>query len=147
METFAPQNTKGNMDKFMNEQFTHEALAKEVGAPGNIFILAELDGVPVGYARLRELNNPPELKNVPSMEIARIYSIQSQIGKGIGAALMKKCIEIAKQKNKQVVWLGVWKENHRAIKFYERWGFEIFGEHEFVLGDDVQTDWLMKRNV
>jgi len=131
----------------MNEQFTHEALAKEVGAPGNIFLLAELDGVPVGYARLRELNNPPELKNVPSIEIARIYSIQSQIGKGIGAELMKRCIDIAKQNNKQVVWLGVWKENHRAINFYKRWGYEIFGEHDFVLGDDVQTDWLMKRNV
>src|SRR5690349_6874715 len=109
-ETFAPQNTQENMDKFMNEQFTHEALAKEVGAPGNIFLIAELDGVPVGYARLRELNHPPELKNLPSIEIARIYSIQSQIGKGIGAELMKKCIEIAKQNNKQVVWLGVWKE-------------------------------------
>jgi len=147
VETFAPQNTQENMDKFMNEQFTHEALAKEVGAPGNIFLLAELDGVPVGYARLRELNNPPELKNVPSIEIARIYSIQSQIGKGIGAELMKRCIDIAKQNNKQVVWLGVWKENHRAINFYKRWGYEIFGEHDFVLGDDVQTDWLMKRNV
>jgi ribosomal protein S18 acetylase RimI-like enzyme len=147
IETFAPQNTKENMDKFMKEQFTHERLAKEVGALGNIFLLAELNGEPVGYARLRDLNNPPEFRNLPSLEIARIYSIQSQIGKGIGAALMKECIEVARQRNKKVIWLGVWKENHRAIKFYERWDFEIFGEHDFHLGDDLQKDWLMKREV
>jgi len=135
------------MDKFLNEQFTYDRLVKEVSAPGNIFLMAEVDGEVVGYARLRDLNNPPELKGAPSMEIARIYSIQSQIGKGVGSALMKECIEIAKEHNKQIVWLGVWKENLRAINFYERWGFEIFGEHEFVLGEDVQTDWLMKKTL
>lgn len=135
------------MNKFMNEQFTHDRLLKEVGAPGNIFLVAELKKQPVGYARLRELNSPPELNGVPSIEIARIYSIQSQIGKGIGSALMKECIEIAKQHNKQIVWLGVWKENRHAIKFYERWGFEIFGEHDFMLGDDLQKDWLMKKTL
>ena len=146
-ETFAAQNSTENMDKFMNEQFTHERLKQEVGAEGNIFLLAELNGEVVGYARLHESVNPPELKDIPSLEIARIYSIQSLIGKGIGSALMKECIATAKNRNKQIIWLGVWKENHRAIAFYERWGFEIFAEHDFVLGDDVQKDWLMRKSL
>jgi diamine N-acetyltransferase len=146
-ETFAAQNSRENMDKFMNEQFTQELLMKEVCAEGNTFLLAEIKGEVVGYARLRESVSPPELQEIPSLEIARIYSIQSHIGKGIGSALMKECISTAKDRNKQIIWLGVWKENHRAIAFYERWGFEIFGEHEFILGEDVQKDWLMRKKV
>ena len=56
---------------------------------------------------------------------------------------MDECIAIAKAKNRDYIWLGVWERNFKAIKFYERFGFKKFGEHEFVLGDDVQTDWLM----
>jgi len=145
LETFASQNTKENMDKFMNEQFTREKLMKEVGAQQNIFLIAEIDDEAVGYARMREVPNPAGLDSLPAIELARIYSVQSRIGKGIGSALMKKCIEVAQQEKKQVLWLGVWEKNEHAISFYERWGFEKFSEHEFVLGDDVQTDWLMKK--
>ena len=144
-ETFAGQNPRENMDKFMNEQFTREKLMKEVGAANNIFLVAEIEGETVGYARMREVPNPRELNGLSAIELARIYSVQSRIGKGVGSALMKKCIEVAQQEKKQVLWLGVWEKNQHAISFYERWGFEKFSEHEFVLGDDVQTDWLMKK--
>ena len=69
------------------------------------------------------------------------------IGKGVGKKLMQTCHDIARQKGKKILWLGVWKENHRAIDFYKSWGFEIFGDQEFILGDDVQTDWLMKKDL
>ena len=146
-ETFAGQNTRENMDKFMNEQFTHEKLMKEVGADHNIFLIAELEEETVGYARMREVPNPKALDSLPSIELARIYSVQSRIGKGIGKALMEKCIEVAREANKKILWLGVWEHNQHAIAFYERWGFEKFSEHEFVLGDDIQTDWLMKKTL
>jgi ribosomal protein S18 acetylase RimI-like enzyme len=135
------------MDKFMNEQFTREKLMKEVGTDKNIFLVAELDGDTVGYARMREVTNPHELGETPAIELARIYSVQSRIGKGVGSALMEKCIEVAAQQNKKAIWLGVWEKNHHAIAFYERWGFEKFSEHEFILGDDVQTDWLMRKTI
>jgi len=146
-ETFAAMNTKENMDQFMNETFTKEALVKEVGTPGNIFLLA-YDGMePVGYARLREHNNPPELGNISALEIARIYAVKNFIGRGVGSALMQKCIGIALEKKMSVIWLGVWQENHSAIHFYTRWGFEKFGTHVFMLGDDPQEDWLMKKTL
>jgi ribosomal protein S18 acetylase RimI-like enzyme len=146
-DSFAGQNTKENMDKFMNEQFTREALIQEVGAERNIFLLAYEEGKPVGYARLRENNNPPGLGTDHAIEIARIYAIRESIGKGVGTALMQKCIDIAKQKNYGTLWLGVWEHNHRAIEFYNRWGFTKFSDHDFILGDDVQKDWLMKKTV
>jgi ribosomal protein S18 acetylase RimI-like enzyme len=147
LDTFASVNTKENMDKFMREQFSTRQLMAEVGEPGNIFLLAYSENKPAGYVRLREDNNPPELKNLPSIEIARIYAVKEMIGKGVGNALMKRSLAIAREKNKQVIWLGVWEKNQRAIDFYISQGFEKFSEHPFILGDDKQTDWLMKTAV
>ena len=146
-DSFAKDNTKEDMDKFMNEQFTPELLMAEVGAPGNIFIIAEHDGKPAGYARLRENNNPPELRGMDTIEIARIYAETAMIGKGIGKALMEKSIAVAKERKKQLIWLGVWEKNFRAIEFYTGWVFKKFSDHVFVLGSDVQTDWLMKKEL
>ena len=146
-ETFGYLNTKENMDKFLNEQFAREALIKEVSDPSNIFLLAFDDETPVGYARLREGEKYPEFENRDSIEIGRIYVVNSYIGTGVGQELMRKCIFLAKDMKKEIIWLGVWEKNSRAISFYTKWGFEKFGEHPFVLGDDVQSDWLMKKQL
>lgn len=146
-ETFATHNTKENMNKFMNEQFTREELIKEVKDPGNIFILAFDDQLPVGYVRMQEREPYPEFENKDSIEIARIYVVNTSIGTGVGKMMMHRCIAIAKEMKKDIIWLGVWEKNRRAISFYTKWGFEKFAEHPFILGDDVQTDWLMKKEI
>lgn len=146
-ETFSYVNTKANMDKFMNEQFTRDKLINEVSEPGNIFLLA-LDGeYPVGYARLKEGDKYPAFENKDSIEIARIYVVNSYIGMGIGKELMRKSISLAKEMKKEVIWLGVWEKNTRALAFYKKWGFSKFADHDFVLGDDVQNDWLMMKTL
>lgn len=146
-ETFAAFNSKNDMDKFMNEQFTKEQLIQEVQDSANIFFVALDENKPVGYLFLRESSNPEGLENLNSIEIARIYSVNSSIGTGVGKLLMEKCLETAKKNNKKIIWLGVWEKNTRAINFYKKWGFEKFGEHSFLLGDDVQKDWLMKKSL
>lgn len=145
--SFAANNTREDMDKFMNEQFTMEGLIAEVGAPGNIFIITDYNEQAAGYARLRENNNPPELEGMDTIEIARIYAEKEMIGKGIGKALMEKAIAIAREQKKRLIWLGVWEKNFRAIEFYKSWGFKKFSDHPFVVGNDVQTDWLMKKEL
>ena len=146
-ETFGYVNTKENMDKFMNEQFSREKLIKEVGEPGNTFLLAFDGEVPVGYVRLREGKKFPEFHGKDSLEIVRIYSVNSYIGTGVGQQMMRQCIFIAKELKKEIIWLGVWEKNSRAISFYAKWGFEKFGEHDFLLGDDLQKDWLMMKTI
>lgn len=143
-ETFAAHNTKEDMEKFMREQFTRADLMAEVGAPGNTFLLAYVAGEPVGYARLRE-----DIENMDDnrLEIARIYSVQLMVGKGIGKALMQACMDVAHAKKKKTVWLGVWEKNDRAIRFYTAWGFEKVGVHNFMLGNDVQHDWIMQKEI
>lgn len=144
-DTFAPDNTKEDMDVFLNEQFTKGKLMLEVGAAENIFLLAYEGDEVAGYAKLRESRTPELLKRFRTMEIARFYALKSMIGKGVGKTLMQACMEIAKEQNKEVVWLGVWEKNQRAIDFYTRWGFQKFGETRFLLGTDIQTDWLMRK--
>jgi diamine N-acetyltransferase len=146
-DTFAADNTKEDMDTFLNEQFTKGRLMMEVGADENIFLLAYIDGTVAGYVKLREGKQPDELKEMEALEIARLYVIKEFLGQRVGAALMKESISIAKGKGKELIWLGVWEKNKRAIEFYSRWGFEKFSECDFLLGEDVQRDWLMKKDL
>ncbi len=81
------------------------------------------------------------------MEISRIYCTQQVIGKGVGKSMMQECIKIAQSMGMDCIWLGVWEHNSKAIEFYKKFGFEKFSEHEFVLGNDLQNDWLMKKNL
>jgi ribosomal protein S18 acetylase RimI-like enzyme len=143
-DTFALQNTQENMHKFMSEQFTRQKLIDEVKEPWLAFFLAFMNDQPVGYVKLRDSSVPLVLANQSCIEIARIYSVQQMIGTGVGKKLMQTCVDIANQKQKQVLWLAVWEKNQRAIDFYHKWGFERCGEQDFILGDDVQRDWLMK---
>ena len=146
-ETFAKTNRREDMHKFLNEQFTKGKLILEVGTPENTFILAEAAMQIAGYVKLRDSRQPVSLGNCCGLEIARLYALQAWIGKGVGKLLMQASIEHAKSKGKDVVWLGVWENNHRAIEFYTRWGFSKFDETDFLLGDDLQRDWLMKKEI
>lgn len=146
-ETFAPQNAKTDMDIFMNVQFTRGRLMLEVGQPENIFLLAYNENEVAGYAKLRDKRLPKQIGSSNALEIARLYAMPHMIGKGVGKLLMEKSLEIALERKKDTVWLGVWKQNKKAINFYKAWGFAIFDECDFILGNDLQKDWLMKKSL
>jgi ribosomal protein S18 acetylase RimI-like enzyme len=146
-ESFAAYNRKEDMDKFLNQQFTKGKLIMEVGARENTFLLAYHGNDIAGYVKIRDERVPLSLGNGSALEVARIYAVSNQIGKGVGSLLMQACIDIAGQRNKEWLWLGVWEKNQRAIDFYTKWGFEKFDETDFLLGDDIQRDWLMKKRI
>jgi diamine N-acetyltransferase len=144
-ETFAGENRPEDMEKFMNEQFTRGRLMLEVGQKPNTFLLAVHGDEIAGYVKLRDAEVPKSLGKTEALEIARIYAVQKMIGKGVGRLLMEESLARARAMNKKVAWLGVWKQNVRAIRFYEQFGFTCFDEVDFVLGNDIQKDWLMKK--
>ena len=146
-DSFAQYNTEENMQLFLNQQFTREKQMAEVGAPGRTFLLASQGDQPVGYASLREIDPPGSLAGTNAIEIVQIYSEKKMIGKGVGKMLMQACLDTAREKGKDWVWLGVWEHNHRAVAFYEQWGFERFGEHIFLVGLDAQTAWWMRKKL
>jgi len=122
-------------------------LILEVGAAENTFLLAYHEDQVAGYVKLRESKPPKSLGTKNALEIARLYALASMIGKGVGKALMQVSIDIANKRAKEVLWLGVWEHNPRAIAFYQKWGFEKFDEWSFLLGNDMQRDWLMRKRL
>ncbi|MBC8054909.1 MAG: GNAT family N-acetyltransferase [Sphingobacteriaceae bacterium] len=147
-ESFNQQNCKRDMEKFLKFQFSVKNLMAEVGRKHNTFLLAYRFHTLVGYALMREIKSPPEIgSTLRAMEIARLYVDQPFKGTGVGNAIMKECIATARLKDKEALWLGVWHENQKAIDFYTRWGFAKCGSKIFILGDDPQIDWLMKKDL
>jgi hypothetical protein len=104
----------------------------------------ELDGKTIGYLKVNVGESQTEIKDKNTLEIERIYVLKEFHGKKVGQILYDKAIELAKDKNIENVWLGVWEENPRAIRFYEKNGFVAFDKHIFKLGNDEQTDIMMK---
>jgi len=144
-ETFAPDNKPEDMQLFLDRQFTRGRLMLEVGRPDMEFILAYTGGEVAGYVKLRRGKAPDALGPVRALEIARLYVRQRCIGQKVGAALMAESLRRAREAGFEKVWLGVWEKNARAISFYEQWGFQRFGACDFLLGNDLQQDWLMSR--
>lgn len=141
-QTFAPDNTEENMSLFLQHQFTAERIILEMGQPGNTHILALYNDEPAGYVFLKQRSHPL-LESWAALEISRIYCLQAFQGKGLGKAMMEYSIQLANQLQLDTLWLAVWKENAKALTFYKSFGFQIFGETDFMLGKDLQKDWLM----
>jgi ribosomal protein S18 acetylase RimI-like enzyme len=143
-ETFADANTEENMQKYLDEGFSIEKLTEELSNHDSQFYFAELNDKTIGYLKLNIGSSQTELKDNKAIEIERIYVLKEFQGKKVGQLLYDKVIQIAMNANVEYVWLGVWEENPRAINFYKRNGFIEFDKHIFRLGDDIQTDLLMK---
>ena len=143
-ETFASSNTKENMDKYLNESLSLEKLTEELNNPNSLFYFIEDNHNPIGYLKLNMGASQTELNDNAALEIERIYVIQAYQGKKVGQQLYEKAIQVAKEKGVEYIWLGVWEENHKAIQFYTKNGFTAFDKHIFTLGDEEQTDIMMK---
>lgn len=143
-ETFAESNSDVNMQKYLNEGFTIEKLTSELNNPNSEFFFATLENQVIGYLKINFGEAQTELKDDKTLEIERIYIIKEFHGKSVGQLLYDKAIQIANQNKVDYVWLGVWEENPRAISFYKKNGFVEFDKHIFKLGDDEQTDIMMK---
>ncbi|MFD3000474.1 GNAT family N-acetyltransferase [Pontibacter toksunensis] len=143
-ETFSAGNTEENMKKYLVEGFSIEKLSTELKNKNSEFYFATIDNRVVGYLKLNFGQSQTELKDDKSLEIERIYVLKEFHGKSVGQLLYEQAMQIARQTNANYVWLGVWEENPRAINFYKKNGFDEFDKHVFKLGNDEQTDIMMK---
>jgi ribosomal protein S18 acetylase RimI-like enzyme len=146
-DTFGPANTPANMRAYLGSAFSLARVREEIEDPASVHLIAEADGMAVGYARLHAGDAPSAVADERSVELVRLYVERAHHGRGVAAALMRASLDHARDAGYDVMYLGVWQHNPRAVAFYSKWGFERFGEHTFMLGEDEQTDWLMRRGV
>ena len=143
-EMFADYNSAENLKKYLDEKFTVTKLSEELNHPHSTFYFAQIGEEVVGYLKTNTREAQTELKDLNAFEIQRIYVLQAYHGKRVGQLLIEKALEEARKTTCNYVWLGVWEENHRAIRFYSKNGFIKFDTHIFKMGDEEQMDWLMK---
>lgn len=143
-ETFAASNSEQNMKAYLEEGFSLEKLTAELQNPHSAFYFAELDHTIIGYLKVNTGASQTELQAKQALEIERIYVLQAYHGKKVGQVLYEQALQLAREAQADYVWLGVWEENPRAIRFYQKNGFVELDKHIFTLGDDKQTDIMMK---
>lgn len=147
LETYGAYNSQENIRQYLSGHFSPEHLSAEMLEKNSWFFLIFLEETAVGYARICGGEIPESIAHRTAAQIGRIYLLKSFQGLKLGGLLMDFLIATAGQKGFDVLWLGVWENNHSAIGFYRRKGFEIFGEQPFLLGTALQNDYLMKREI
>jgi ribosomal protein S18 acetylase RimI-like enzyme len=146
-ETFAAANSPGNMALHCAASYGEAIQSAEIADPMMVTLLAESDGQLVGFAQLHWGDAPACVGGASPGEIQRIYVASQWHGKGIAQSLMNACLEALRARGSDVVWLGVWERNPRAIAFYGKIGFVECGSHIFPVGDDPQRDIVMAREL
>jgi diamine N-acetyltransferase len=143
-DTFISTNSAEDMEIYLQNCMSEEVLLKELSNPDSFFYFAEYNGQPVGYLKVNRGEAQIEKFKSNTIELERLYVVKEFLGKGVANQLLQIAIDFAKGENAEFLWLGVWEHNYRARRFYEKHGFVKFGEHNFIMGTDVQIDWMMK---
>ena len=146
-ETFRPMNSPETVDKYLQESFSMEKLEQELGNTHCKFYFIYSDSELAGYAKINYTPAQSDINDPESIEVERIYIRKEYTGTGLGKVLMEYVIQQAIQNKKEYVWLGVWEENVNAIAFYEKMGFRAAGQHLFQIGNEQQSDLIMKKLV
>lgn len=146
-ETFSEQNSEENMRIFLDKAYSEEKLKSEIEDKESETFLAVENQKILGVLKINTGNAETESGLENSLEIQRIYILKESKGLGIGTVFMNLAEKKARELGVSFIWLGVWEKNFPAQKFYTDKGFRRFSEHAFVLGDDIQTDFLMKKEL
>ena len=142
--TYGHLNTATNMKNYLADHFSEAQITLEMNHPNSQFFFAEIDKEIVGYMKLNSGEAQTAVKKNDTIEIERIYVLAKYQGQKIGHLLYKKAVAFSRAKSAKELWLGVWNKNKKAIRFYEKNGFVTFDTHIFKLGEDAQTDLMMK---
>ena len=145
--SFGAQNTPENLAKHLATAFGVEIQTRELADAAITYLIAEQNGRTAGYAQVREGEAPSCVTGARPVEVRRFYVLPDFHGTGMAQALMNACAREARQRSGRTLWLGVWDQNPRAIRFYTKWGFEDVGGQTFMLGDDPQQDRVLARSL
>ncbi|MCG3419823.1 GNAT family N-acetyltransferase [Oceanobacillus jordanicus] len=141
--TFEAQNSPENMKAYQEKAFNSQQLEMELANIYSEFFFVYYNNEVVGYLKINTNDAQSEVMGDTSLEIERIYIKNKYQKHGLGKYLINKSIEIAIERSKKEIWLGVWEKNENAIAFYKKMGFVQTGSHSFYMGDEEQTDIIM----
>jgi len=145
-DTF-PGGDESDTAAFVAANFGRDILAAELQDARQRYLIAERGRVAVAFAQVQDGAAAPGVPGERPLKLARLYVDRPHIGTGVGAALMARCLELARAGGHDVVWLTVYEHSARAIAFYERWGFTIVGEMYFEFGSERPRNLVLALRV
>ncbi|WP_423801834.1 GNAT family N-acetyltransferase [Neobacillus sp. SAB-20_R2A] len=146
-ETFKNQNSPENMIAYLERAFNLNQLEIELSNLSSQFFFIYFNNDVAGYLKVNINDAQSEEMGEESLEVERIYIKKEFQKHGLGKDLLNKALEIAMERNKKKIWLGVWEKNENAIAFYKKMGFVQTGAHSFYMGDEEQTDFIMAKTL
>jgi ribosomal protein S18 acetylase RimI-like enzyme len=144
-DTFAHLYRPADLDAFLSS-FGVADWEAQLCNRAYAFRLAEVDGEAVGYVKLGPMKLPIETVR-PAILLDQIYILTGYHGVGIAHGLMDWAIDEARRRGGEELYLTVYIENHRARRFYDRYGFDDVGRYEFKVGNHVDEDVIMRKSL
>lgn len=131
------------MNDYLSSNFTEQVISEELKDDNKVFTVACVNDVVAAFSVLTTGTSEPCVEQLERrIEIQRVYADSAFQGKGVARTLMEATLDLAKELGNKWAWLGVWESNHKALAFYTKFGFTKVGEHDFMLGNDRQTDYI-----
>ncbi|MDP4098694.1 GNAT family N-acetyltransferase [Paenibacillus sp. P96] len=146
-DTFQDQNSPENMKAYLERAFSSKQLEADLTHRASEFFFIYYNEELAGYLKVNMNDAQSENMGDESLEVERVY-IRNKFQKhGLGKYLLNKATEIALERNKKKIWLGVWEKNENALAFYKKMGFVQTGAHSFYMGDEEQIDFIMTKTL
>ena len=146
-EAFAQETAPEDMAEHLKTAFKIQDITEQLSNDQSLFIIIEIDSAAGGYAYLHPEQPPDCVKTPDPVQLKRFYLRKAYYGRNVGNTLMESCLELARARGFQSVWLSTWEFNHRASFFYKKWEFKIVGRAKFTVGRDIQNDNIFARNI
>ncbi|RCW77002.1 GNAT family N-acetyltransferase [Saliterribacillus persicus] len=146
-DTFKDQNSPENMKAYILRAFNSKQLEKELSNISSEFFFIYFNNDLAGYLKVNINGALSEGMDDESLEIERVYIKKKYQKHGLGKYLLNEAIEIAHERNKKIICLGVWEKNENAIAFYKKLGFVQSGAHSFYMGEEEQKDFIMTKTL
>ena len=145
--TFGPYNTEANLKGYLKKAYDIKILQQELSNPNSEFYFAYEDSKIAGYLKINILDAQSEKMADNFFFFLRIYVRENFKRHGIGKKMLEFAVKRASDLGKNRLWLGVWEKNFAAQKFYYSLGFEKYSSHRFTMGDSVQIDFILKKEL
>jgi len=147
VDTFAADNNPADLQEYLSEAYGFGKLKEEMINPESRFFFIYWADSLAGYLKLNTGRTQTEMSDSNNLEVERIYIRKEFKRLGLGRQLLDYAFEVAAKENRESIWLGVWEKNTDALQFYRAFGFKKVGVHDFIVGEDKQTDLIMMKEL
>lgn len=138
-----PANTRPeDLAEYINRELTPERFRMMLEDDRVVLLVLKRSHGLAGYALVARGAAHPQLISPVQCELRKFYVDAAYHGRGAANVLMEEVLAATPNAS---LWLSVFSGNRRAISFYRRWGFQMFGSQDFLVGTDRQKDYLMQR--